>query len=37
MSIKNIKDSLNTVNDISGKIGENKENMASNLEKLSNI
>ena len=36
MSIKNIKDSLNTVNNISAnleKIDENKENIASNLEK----
>ena len=37
MSIKNIEDSLNTVNDISGKIDENKENIASNLEKRNDI
>ena len=35
-----MKDSLNTVNDISvnlEKIDENKENIASNLEKINNI
>ena len=37
MSIKNIEDSLNTVNDNSGKIDENKENFASNLQKINNI
>ena len=40
MSIKNIEDSLNTVNNISvnlEKIDENKENIASNLEKINNI
>ena len=37
MSIKSIKDSLNNVNNISGKIHENKENIASNLEKINNI
>ena len=37
MSIENIEDSLNTVNNISGKIDENKENTASNLEKINNI
>ena len=40
MSIKNIEDSLNTVNNISinlEKIDENKEDIASNLEKINNI
>ena len=40
MSIKNIKDSLNTVNNISAnleKINENKENIASNLEKIDDL
>ena len=40
MSIKNIQDSLNTVNNISSdleKIDENKDNIASNLEKINNI
>ena len=40
MSIKNIKDSLNTVNNISAnleKIDENKENIASNLEKIDDL
>ena len=37
MSIKNIKDSLNTVNDISvnlEKIDENKDNISANLDKI---
>ena len=40
MSIKNIKDCLNTVNNISAdleKVDENKENIASNLEKLDDL
>ena len=40
MSIKNIKDSLNIVNNISAnleKIDENKENIASNLEKIDDL
>ena len=40
MSIKNIKDSLNTVNNTSAnleKIDENKENIASNLEKIDDL
>ena len=40
MSIKNIEDSLNTMNNISinlEKIDENKEDIASNLEKINNI
>ena len=37
MSIKNIQDSLNTVNNISGKIDDNTDNMASNLQKMNNI
>ena len=40
MSIKNIEDSLNTVNNVSAdleKIDENKDNIASNLEKINNI
>ena len=40
MSIKDIEDSLNTVNNISinlEKIDENKEDIASNLEKINNI
>ena len=40
MSIKNIKDSLNTLNNISAnleKIEENKENIASNLEKIDDL
>ena len=37
MSIKNIEDSLNTVNNISGKIDENEDNIASNLEKINNV
>ena len=40
MSIKNIQDSLNTVNNFSSdleRIDENKDNIASNLEKINNI
>ena len=37
MSIKNIQDSLNTVNNISANLEENKEDIASNLEKINNI
>ena len=40
MSIKNIEDSLNTVNNISAdleKIDENKDNIASNLEKIDDL
>ena len=40
MSIKNIQDSLNTVNNISAdlkKIDENKDNIASNLEKIDDL
>ena len=40
MSIKNIQDSLNTVNNISSdleKIDENKGNIASNLEKINDL
>ena len=40
MSIENIKDSLNTVNNISAnleKIDENKESIASNLEKIDDL
>ena len=37
MSIKNIEDTLNTVNNISANLEENKENIASTLEKINNI
>ena len=40
MSIKNIQDSLNTVNNISSnleQIDENKDNIASNVEKIDDL
>ena len=37
MSIKNVQDSLNTVNSFSKQIDDNKDNITSNLEKINNI
>ena len=37
MSVKNIQDSLNTINNISKQIDNNKDNITSNLEKINYI